>query len=106
MPGGQSVGMPEKKASKAASPPAEAPMPTIGKSVRGSACSCTSFFFPASFRGLAFSAAGMVFAADSGIFLRAVMMVSIAEHRPRYIFDAGNVAALFSAVPAGMVQIA
>ena len=31
MPGSVSVGMPEKKASKAASPPAEAPMPTIGK---------------------------------------------------------------------------
>ncbi len=31
MPGSVSAGMPEKKASKAASPPAEAPMPTMGK---------------------------------------------------------------------------
>jgi hypothetical protein len=30
MPGSVSAGMPEKKASKAASPPAEAPMPTMG----------------------------------------------------------------------------
>ena len=35
MPGSESAGMPEKKASKAASPPAEAPMPTTGKSADG-----------------------------------------------------------------------
>ena len=31
MPGVESAGMPEKKASNAARPPAEAPIPTIGK---------------------------------------------------------------------------
>jgi hypothetical protein len=35
MPGWFPEGMPEKKASKAASPPAEAPMPTTGKPVAG-----------------------------------------------------------------------
>ena len=35
MPGAVSVGRPEKKASKAASPPAEAPMPMIGKDISG-----------------------------------------------------------------------
>ena len=33
MPGCASLGMPEKNASKAASPPAEAPIPTMGKGV-------------------------------------------------------------------------
>ena len=36
IPGSTSAGMPEKKASKAASPPAEAPMPTMGKPFSGS----------------------------------------------------------------------
>ena len=31
MPGSASIGIPEKKASKAANPPAEAPIPTTGK---------------------------------------------------------------------------
>jgi hypothetical protein len=35
MPVRRGGGMPEKKASKAASPPAEAPMPTMGKAISG-----------------------------------------------------------------------
>jgi hypothetical protein len=53
------MGMPEKKASKAASPPAEAPMPTIGKLVpvepggpAGSAGKAAFFIFLA---GMVFS---------------------------------------------------
>ena len=40
MPGSTSAGRPEKKASKAASPPAEAPMPTIEKFVSGGPFGC------------------------------------------------------------------
>ncbi len=62
MPGSTSAGMAEKKASKAASPPAEAPMPTMGKSFTDSRADGSS--------GL--SAAGFLFSLGTDFFVLAI----------------------------------
>ncbi len=54
MPGSTSAGMAEKKASKAASPPAEAPMPTMGKPFSGSKFKGRTGFFLAGLRWTSF----------------------------------------------------
>src|ERR1035438_3151566 len=87
MPGSRSAGMAEKKASKAPSPPADAPMPTMGKALDGGASDGSGSTF--------FACGGEAIGSGSGVgslgvrFRRAsclwgIVLLHYANHAPKW----------------------